>query len=204
MELFYSSTSPYARKVIVVAIETGLMSRIELINAKPHPVQRDQNVVKKNPLGKVPTLVTDDGQVIFDSRAICEYLDNQSGAVKVFPPDGQSRWGSLSQQSLADGILDAALLVRYETTLRPSELQWEAWKSGQWEKIDSAIAALETQAPVSDDQTHIGAIAVACALGYLDFRFSEFDWRAKHSKLANWLAHFEQRESLRLSRHYLQ
>ncbi|MEP7456276.1 glutathione S-transferase N-terminal domain-containing protein [Phyllobacterium sp. SB3] len=115
MQLFYSPTSPYARKVLVVAIETGLVSRIELVEAKPQPVQRDQNVVRKNPLGKVPTLVTDDGTAIFDSRVICEFLNDQSDAVQLFPPAGQPRWDALSRQSLADGFLDAALLVRYET-----------------------------------------------------------------------------------------
>ncbi|MEP7456277.1 glutathione S-transferase C-terminal domain-containing protein [Phyllobacterium sp. SB3] len=89
-------------------------------------------------------------------------------------------------------------------SLRPAELQWEAWRSGQWEKIGSAIAALESAAEGFDERADIGTIAVACALGYLDFRFSGFDWRSEHARLANWLARFENRESLKASRHFLQ
>jgi glutathione S-transferase len=203
MQLFFSPTSPYARKVIIVAIETGLVARIETIHAKPHPIERDQAVVLKNPLGKVPTLVTDDGETLFDSRVICEYLASISDNTQIFPHAASGRWNALSLQALADGILDAALLIRYEETLREPDLQSEAWKTGQWEKLTCALDALEARAGSFSFESDIGLISIACALGYLDFRFMTFDWRSSHTKLSAWLATFEKRESIVQSRHRL-
>jgi glutathione S-transferase len=151
MQLFFSPTSPYARKVIIVAIETGLADRIEKIDAKPHPIQRDRAVVRQNPLGKVPTLVTDDGDVLFDSRVICEYLASISGNTRIFPRPEAARWDALSLQALSDGILDAALLIRYEETLREPDLQSAPWKVGQWEKLTCALDALEARAHPSHE-----------------------------------------------------
>lgn len=203
MQLFFSPTSPYARKVVIVAIETGLISRIEKIDAKPHPIDRDQTVVRSNPLGKVPTLVTDDGQALFDSRVICEYLATIAGDIKIFPDDRARRWGALSAQALSDGILDAALLIRYEETLRQPELQSAPWKAGQWEKLESALDALEAQASSFSVDPDIGLISISCALGYLDFRFTTYDWRKSRNGLSTWFAQFEQRESIVQSRHVL-
>lgn len=203
MQLHFSPTSPYARKVIVVAIETGLISGIEKVDAKPHPIDRDQTVVRNNPLGKVPTLVTNDGQVLFDSRVICEYLASIAADTQIFPVAGPQQWYALTLQALSDGILDAALLIRYEETLRQAALQSAPWKVGQWEKLQSALNALE--AKVSSFSTHlnIGLISIACALGYLDFRFTSYDWRSSHSKLSSWFSTFEKRESIIQSRHSL-
>lgn len=203
MQLYFSPTSPYARKVLVVAIETGLISRIEKVDAKPHPIDRDQAVVRNNPLGKVPTLVTDDGQALFDSRVICEYLATIAGDVQIFPEAGAGRWNALSAQALADGILDAALLIRYEETLRQPDFQSAPWKAGQWEKLESALDALEAKASSFASDLDIGLISVACALGYLDFRFTTYDWRRSRINLSAWFAEFEQRESIVQSRHSL-
>lgn len=203
MQLHFSPTSPYARKVVVVAIETGLISRIKKVDAKPHPIDRDQTVVRNNPLGKVPTLVTEDGEAMFDSRVICEYLAAIAGDTRLFPEPGARRWNALSVQALSDGILDAALLIRYEETLREPELQSEPWKAGQWEKLLSGLDALEKEAASFSVNPDIGLVSVACALGYLDFRFPTFDWRVSRKALSGWLATFEQRESIIKSRHSL-
>ncbi len=117
MKLYYSATSPYVRKCLVSAHELGLRERIELLPAAPHPVNRDRALIVCNPLGKVPTLVTDDGTVLYDSHVICEYL-NALGDGRLLP-EASARWPVYRDQALADGLLDAAVLVRYETFARP-------------------------------------------------------------------------------------
>src|SRR5260221_10537422 len=114
MKLFFSPASPFVRKVLVVAIELGMEGRIERLPSAVHPVNRDQAVVAKNPLGQVPTLLLDDGTPLHDSRVICEYLDAQAGGARLFPAPGAARWQALTEQSVADGLLDAAILSRYE------------------------------------------------------------------------------------------
>ena len=142
MKLFYSGASPYVRKCMVVAHELGLAARIEHLPAAAHPVNRDQNIVRNNPLGKVPTLLTDDGTVLYDSRVICEFL-NDLGGGKLFPAGGAQRWQVLTEQSLGDGILDAALLARYEGAMRPEALRWADWTTGQLDKIHCGLAAID-------------------------------------------------------------
>lgn len=194
MKLFFSPASPYVRKCMVVAHEAGLADRIEQLPSAANPVNRDQTVVAANPLGKVPTLVNDAGEAMYDSRVICEYLDAQ-GAGKLFPA-GAARWQALTLQALADGLLDAALLIRYEGNARPEALRWTDWTRGQMEKISSALARFEETAPALGDRLDIGAISVGCALGYLDFRFPQLDWRGGHPATAAWFARFNERPSM--------
>lgn len=200
MQLFYAPTSPYARKVATVAIETGHDAIIERISAVPHPIDRDAAVVASNPLGKVPTLLTADGEVLFDSRVITEYLDAHSKKRRVFPAEGRARWRALTQQALGDGLLDAALLARYEQTARPSEYRWPLWQERQFDKIRSALARIESWAADLGDELTIGTITLACALGYLDLRFPDFDWRAAHPQAAAWFAAVERHDSLAATR----
>ena len=194
MKLFFSPTSPYVRKCMACAHELGLVDRIQLLPSKAHPVDRDANIVAANPLGKVPTLVTDEGQALYDSRVICEYL-NAIGGGTLFPTDG-SRWNALALQALADGMLDACLLARYEEVARPEALRSADWRRGQLDKVASALAALEAGTPALDQNVHIGNLATGCALGYLDLRFPELAWRDHHSKLAAWWAAFGARPSM--------
>ncbi|CZZ86804.1 glutathione S-transferase [Bordetella ansorpii] len=194
MKLFYSPTSPYVRKCVVLALELGLDGRIERLPAAANPINRDQSIVPVNPLGKVPTLVTDDGLALFDSRVICEYLDALGGG-KMFPA-GQDRWVALANQALGDGLLDAALLVRYEVGPRPEALRWEDWKRGQNEKITSCLERLEQLAGGFGDKLDIGTITLGCALGYLDFRFAGLDWRGQYPSAAKWFASFNARSSM--------
>src|SRR5438270_14084188 len=167
MKLRHNPASPYVRKVMVVAHELGLADRIELLSTAVSPVESNATLAAENPLMKVPALVTDDGQVLFDSPVICEYLDTLGSGPKLFPADGPARWTALRQQALGDGVLDALILCRYEQT-RPEDKRWTGWTDGQRTKADQGIAACEEE-DFSGART-IGHVAIACMLGYLDFR----------------------------------
>jgi glutathione S-transferase len=197
MKLRYSPASPYVRKVMILAYETGLEPRIERLSTTVVPVKENEELSRENPLTKVPTLVTDDGQVLFDSPVICEYLDSLHHGSKLFPPAGAARWQALRLQALGDGILDAALLARYETAVRPQELQWRDWIDGQKRKIHHGLDSLEANIGELSGPLTIGTVAVACALGYLDFRFGSENWRASRPKLAAWYEDFAQRPSMK-------
>ncbi|CAG1007152.1 glutathione S-transferase [Burkholderiales bacterium] len=195
MKIYHSATSPFVRKCLVAAHELGLRDRIDLVPAAAHPVDRDRNLVAVNPLGQVPALVTDEGAVIHDSRVICEYL-NALADGELIPADGDARWGVLVEQSLADGITDAALLTRYETAVRPEALRWAEWIAGQLDKVACGLADLERRAPAFGDRVDVGTIAFACALGYLDFRFASLAWRDRHPNAAAWFEWFGGRDSM--------
>jgi glutathione S-transferase len=188
MKLFHSQTSPYVRKCMFIAHHLGLADRIEKLPSAASPVNRDQSIIPSNPLGKVPTMILDDATVLFDSRVICEYLD-QLGKGSFFPASGAERWRVLTEQSLADGILDAALLARYEGTLRPENLRWSAWMAGQMDKINVGLVHAEKNFDGSD-RIDIGRVALGCALGYLDFRFGDLGWRKQCPTLAKWYEKF--------------
>lgn len=195
MKLFYSVTSPFVRKCLVVAHELGIDGRLERVPAAPHPVNRDADVVAHNPLGKIPTLVTAEGMVLYDSRTVCEYLDAIGGG-RLFPRDGRARWDALAQQSLGDGIMDAAILVRYETFARPEPLRWPEWVAGQTEKVSAGLAAIERQAAHFGARVDIGTITLGCALGYLDLRMGHLGWRERHPATAAWFGAFAERPSM--------
>lgn len=194
MKLLYSPASPYARKVLVLAHETGQAGEIEVVTAGTSPTAGAPDVAPHNPLGKVPALLLDDGTCLFDSRVICEYLDMRSDGAHLFP-EGAERWDALTRQALGDGLLDAALITRYERVLRPEQLRWDAWDAGQVAKIRAVLDRIEAvvaDMPVLD----IGTVAIACALGYLDFRFPDLSWRKGRPAAAAWYAVFEARPSM--------
>jgi glutathione S-transferase len=202
MKLRHSPTSPFVRKVMVSAYELGLADKIERIPTRVAPTQRNDDVVRDNPLVKIPALATDDGIVIYDSPVICEYLDTLAGGGKLFPSEGKPRWLALRQQALGDGILDASILARYER-LRPREFQWQEWIDAQLRKVRGALSALEMECESSDLATPaenasalIGQITIGCALGYLDFRYPNEIWRERHRRLAAWYDGFAQRRSM--------
>jgi len=187
MKLYYSPSSPYARKVRVVAIETGLDKKMEMANVALTPVAANADVDKHNPIGKIPALSVK-GMDLFDSPVICEYLDSQHKGRKLFPRKGRDRWMALRQQAMADGLLDAALLARYEGALRPEEKRWDDWSQGQTKKINGVLAQLEAEVKSLKGKLTIGTFSVACALGYLDLRFADMGWREKYPKLGKWFA----------------
>lgn len=197
MKLHYSPVSPYVRKVRVLAIETGIHDRLELVTDDFSPISSNSSLTADNPLGKIPTLVLDEGTTLFDSRVICEYLDTLHGGPRMFPESNDVRWRALRRQALADGLLDAAVLVRYETALRPQEFRWSSWIEAQKSKFRRVADALEAEADQLDDIVNIGTIAIGCALGYLDFRYADEGWRSTRPKLAAWFAQFAERLSMK-------
>ena len=182
MKLFTSPASPFARKVLACAVTRGLGGQLELIavdaNASP------PELLAVNPLSKIPALVTEDGVALYDSRVICEYLDSLGDAATMFPPAGPARWRALRFQAIGDGIMDAAVARRGER-LRPSEPARDKAMSRQKAAVDRSLMALEHDLP--HQALDIGSVAVACALGYLDFRFGDEPWRPAHPHLAAWL-----------------
>ncbi len=196
MRLHYSYASPYVRKVMAVAIETGQEKNLELTARKVSPVSPVAQVNRDNPLGKVPCLVTNDGLALFDSRVICEYLDGLHGGRKMFPAAGPARWTALRRQALGDGILDAGVITRYESFLRPEPHRWPDWIQGQKAKMARALDTLEAEAASFGETVDIGTITIGCALGYLDFRYAAADWRSRRPKLAAWFEQFEKRPSM--------
>lgn len=180
-----SPASPFGRKVKMAALEYGLMDRIEIVAADT--TDPSDPLRQQNPLGKIPTLILEEGTTLFDSRVIVDYLDHLSGGKIV--PAGQERFLQLRLQALADGICDAALLQVYEGRFRPEEGRNANWLAHQEGKVARGLAALEAAPPAFPNRPHIGEIALACALGYLDLRFAG-NWRAAHPKLVAWLEDF--------------
>jgi len=186
MKLFYSSHSPFVRKVRVTAMVLGLDDRIELVDSPTTPVATDPAVATANPLGKIPALETDEGDTLFDSRVICEYLIALASNETLLPAAGPARWTALRQQALADGLMEASILRRYEGFLRPEDKRWPDWDAAQKRKVDSALDAFEAGVDDLAGGPTLGAIAAACALGYLDLRYADEDWRHGRPKLAEW------------------
>lgn len=199
LRLYHATTSPYVRKVMAVATQLGLASQIELLASDAHPIERDSRIATFNPIGKIPAAQTRDGQLLFDSRVICEYLDDyaQGG---LFPV-GAARWEALAHQALGDGLLDAALLARYERLARPKELQFDVWYQAQMGKVQSALTSIEQQAPtLVNTPCDIGAITLGCALGYLDFRFPDLVWRSQCPQAARWFTDFDAQPAMSATR----
>lgn len=196
MKLWFNPASPFARKARIVARECGLIGRIEELDTAVSPVAPNADLARANPLIKIPALTLDDGATLYDSRVICEYLDAAGGA-KLFPLSGSERWQALRLQSLCDGILDAAVLTRYEVAVRPEPLRWQDWIAGQRAKIDGGLRALEAEQPGWGERFGIGQLGAACVLGYLDFRFPGIGWRTGHPRLAAWFAQVSTRPSVR-------
>jgi glutathione S-transferase len=192
MKLRYSPTSPYVRKVMVTAIETGQLGKIKLEPANVWAA--DADIGKDNPLGKVPALHTDGGEVLFDSPVICEYLDSLHSGQKLLPPQGGARWRALRLQALGDGILDASILRRLELQRAP-ENQSQAWIERQKRAVVRGLDALEAEADTLEGPPTLGTIAVGCACGYQDLRFAAERWRQGRPKLAAWYEKTAKRRS---------
>lgn len=184
MKLHHAATSPYVRKVMACAIARGIAGRIETVPANPYASSPE--LLADNPLSKVPALVTDDGVAVYDSPVICEYLDTLGDAAPLFPPTGSAaRLAAQVMHAAADGILDAALTRRMSMP-HPQDDARRAVDARQKAAIDRALDVLEKAPP--QGLSDIGAIAVGCALGYLDFRFAHEPWRETRPALAAWFA----------------
>lgn len=186
MILRTSPSSPFGRKVKLLAIHVGLMGSIHIEPANTQ--DPDDSFHTQNPLGKIPVLVLDSRVCIYDSHVICEYLDSLNEGTNIFP-EGLERWGALTLAALSDGIIEAALLQVYEKRYRPENMQYKDWVSMQAKKVSNGLEVLEKNIPQIERSPHIGHFGLACALGYLDFRF-EGNWQRMHPNLVDWLKLF--------------
>jgi glutathione S-transferase len=197
MKLWYSPTSPFVRKVIAAAHELGIADRIEIVEAATSPINRHSGLGELNPVGKIPAMVTDDGQVLYDSRVICAYLESLKPGSALTPASGADRFRSMTLEALGDAIMDAAVLARYETHLRPEDLRWKGWLEGQLTKVWAALDSMEKDwLPFLEGRMTMGHIAAAAALGYLDFRYADSNWRNGRPGLAKWFDAFAKRPSM--------
>lgn len=188
MLLRYSATSPFARKVRLAAAVVGVPLDLQLADTlDPADTLRHQN-----PLGKIPTLVTDDGECLYDSRVILTYLDQVSGGGTLLPKAPKAFIATLKLQALADGLMDAGVLLLYEARFRAPEKHEEKWLDHQRQKMARVLEALEADPPALDGNMGMGEISLACALGFLDFRFGG-EWRANHPRLVAWQEAFAAR-----------
>jgi len=186
MKLFWSSRSPFVRKVMVVAHETSLVSRVECVRTVVAPTKPNADVMALNPLNKLPTLLRDDDRPIYDSRVICEYLDGLHAGQKLFPAAGEARFEALRLQALGDGILDFLLLGLSER-VRPETQQSPDLKAALDVKFTTAFDALEREAKAfQSGPLTIGHLAIGCVLGYADFRYAAKAWRQGRPTLAAW------------------
>jgi glutathione S-transferase len=190
LTLRHSPASPFVRKVRIGAALLGLDREIALEPADT--MSASDSVRQQNPLGKIPALVLEDGTTLFDSRVILEYLDDRAGGGRLIPKDAAARFAALRLQALADGMMDASILIIYEGRWRPAEKHEQKWVDHQAGKVARAFAALEAAPPQLDATPNVGQIALACLLGYRDFRFNG-SWRKDHPRLVTWLDDFAAR-----------
>ena len=189
MILLSSGPSPFGRKVKIAAYHLGLMDKISVELTDVNSPNPNYSLYDKNPLGKIPALILADAQVLYDSRVIIEYLDSIAETNRIFIPGGAARYKDLTLNALADGMLDAGILQVYEIRKRPEQERSQSWLDFQAAKVSRALKVLEADTPSLEDSITVGHITLACALGYLDFRFNG-DWRAGHPNLVSWLNDF--------------
>ena len=200
MKLTFSPASPFARKVRIAAIETGLIDKIEFVSATVAPGQPNEEYSKITPLKKLPVLILDNGDVILDSYVIVEYLDELAGGGKLIPASGPERWKVKSDHSLLQGMLDSMLLCRYENMVRPEATRWKAWSDDHWNRAWKGMAHFENDAEMlARPQLDIAQIALVCVLGYADFRFADCGWRKAYPKLDAFHQKMLERPSVKIS-----
>lgn len=196
MRLWFNPASPFARKVRIVARETGQEKGIEEVSVMVSPVKPHADLARENPLMKIPALTTRDLGALYDSVVICEYLDSLHKGAALFPKAGPERWRELRLHALGDGILEAAILMRYEGAVRPQALQWGDWIAGQLAKARAGLDVLERECGGWGERFAIGQITAACVCGYFDFRFPDEKWRTTRPALEKWFARVSQRASV--------
>ena len=200
MKLFWSSRSPFVRKVMIVAHELGLADELTLVRAVVHPAKPSRDVMPFNPLGKIPTLVIDEDTVLYDSRVICEYLEAMRAPGRLVPSPGEDRWRVLTWQAMADGLMETALLALTERA-RPDGSRQDEILAGCALKVATALDRLEQDdAFFSWSVPTLGHIAVGSVLLYLDFRFADDQWRIDRPRLQAWFDTFSVRPSVRATR----
>ena len=195
MKLHWSPRSPFVRKVMVVVHELGLADRIACMRTVAATTKPHAELMQDNPLSKIPTLVLDDGTVIYNLPVICEYLDGLDGGPKLHPAEPKARLVALRRQALGDGFLDMLVLLRDERMrAHPSDVH----KASAAVRKAAVLNSLDREADsLAATPFGIGHIAIGCALSYLDFRYADEDWRQGHPRIASWHAAFAARPSVR-------
>ncbi|MEM7696295.1 MAG: glutathione S-transferase family protein [Pseudomonadota bacterium] len=186
MKLYTASASPFGRTVKVVAHELSLMEAITVEAVTVAPTKPNEAFQAKNPLRKIPAMELEDGTVLSDSGLIAQYLASRAGDTDLFAENSPGRWAMLADYQLAKGMADCAVSARYETFLRPEERRWPDWAADQHDKIDAGLKRFDAAPPAVEGHLTIAAIALGATLGYLDFRFTDRDWRSGHPALAEW------------------
>jgi glutathione S-transferase len=199
MKLSFSPASPFARKVRIAAIETGLIDKIEFMPATVAPGQANEEYARITPLKKLPVLILDNGDVILDSYVIVEYLDELAGGNKLIPASGPTRWQVKTDHSLLQGMLDSMLLCRYEKMVRPQGLQWQAWSDDHWNRAWTGMARFENKPDVLSRPFDIVQIGLVCVLVYADFRCADSGWRKAFPKLDAFHQRMLERPSVKIS-----
>ena len=199
MKLAFSGGSPFARKVRIAAIELGLIDKIEFLPTTVAPTKANEEYTKITPLKKLPVLILDNGDVILDSYVIVEYLDELAGGGKLIPASGPDRWRVKSDHSLLQGMLDSMLLCRYERMVRPPELKWEAWADDHWNRAWVGMARFNEKKDVLTRPLDIVQIALACVLGYADYRYADCGWRKAYPNLDAFYERMLSRPSIQIS-----
>jgi glutathione S-transferase len=195
MKLHWSPRSPFVRKVMIVVHELGLNDRITCVRTVVATTRPHRPLMEENPLSKIPTLVLDDGTVLYDSPVVCEYLDSLHAGPKLVPADLGPRMTALRRQALGDGFLDFLLLWRNEQEREPAS---QVHLASYTERRRATLLALDREAEaLASSPFSIGHIAIGCALSYLDFRFAADDWRGGQPRIAAWHATFAKRPSVR-------
>ncbi|UFN47673.1 glutathione S-transferase family protein [Roseomonas sp. OT10] len=195
MKLMHGKLSPFVRKVMVAAAEKGLTGDIELVPTRVAQGVVNAELLTLNPTGKIPTLITDSGESVYDSLVIVDYLDQLRPSPRLIPLDGTERRRALTLNAAADGLIIAGVLAKGEAA-RPEERRWPEWITAQWAKVQACLAALEAGLPPQGDALTVGEIAAGCALGWLDVRAPEEAWRGRHPGLAAWFDAFAARPSM--------
>lgn len=196
MKLYWSSRSPFVRKVMIFAHECGVAERLDCVRTVVAMGKPNIELLRVNPTGKIPTLQLDDGSALYDSTVICEYLDSLHDGVKLFPPSGAARWTALRRHALGNNLTDNLMLWRNEI-LRPPVQQSPEILAAFEIKVRNAVTALEAEAEaLAAAPVGIGHVAIACALGYADFRFARLGWREGHDRIKLWYDRFAQRPSM--------
>jgi glutathione S-transferase len=185
--VFYSPASPYSTKVRMAAKWCDIAVESKLVDTNAEPAE----LLAANPLGKIPTLLTDDGDSIYDSRAITQYLNRVSGNA-LFPRNPQKRMEAERLEALADGLCDCLLLCVYERRFRPEEMVYQPWLDKQWSKVVRVLDLLNESPPSLTKKTNGGQIALRAALGYLELRF-DGKWERGRTKLVRWNKRFDER-----------
>lgn len=196
LRLHTSPTTPFGRKVSILIRETGQTADVEEVQAAGTPLDSSHMPVAQNPLGKIPALERPDGPALYDSRVICRFLDDRAGG-KLYPAKPRL-WDTLALEATGDGMLDAAILMVYESRLRPEEIRLEVWVEGQWAKVARALDTLDARWMAHlNGPFDMGHVAVGCALSYLDFRHGARGWRTGRAALAAWYEGFAARDSVK-------